>query len=271
MLCARCQAPLPPSRSKCPLCGMWNFGDEGLKADALMSLSDVKASDVQRYETGICDPIFGKDAATGKCGIPTISVTLLGGSPGAGKSRVSLQIADALANITQRDTLLLPNEMSGPEIKLYADAMGLKFTDRIRIPSTFAGASAILGVGFLDLVKKLNPGCVILDSLSKATTDERERVHICNELKRASVLVKAPVIIIDHITKEGDFAGVMTLQHDVDNVVTLIRLDDQFRELCTWKNRFMNGPTPYRYYMRTCDAGLVHDAQYQALMDQKSA
>ena len=80
---------------------------------------------------------------------------------------------------------------------------------------------------------------------------------MCKLLKQYAVQLLAPAIIICHVTKSNDIAGLMTLQHAVDSLMTLFPDQDSgLRSLQVLKNRF--GPAYINTFFDMTAAGLVY-------------
>lgn len=244
--CSRCDYRFDASRSQCPSCKQWNVPEGATAAaqgDQTVLLSEVTGDDVARYETGPWDICFGG-------GIVTTSTTLIGGTPGAGKSTLSLQLADAIARTTKREILYVGTEESAKEIKARADRLRLKNQPLIRVFPM--GSNADMGAVFL----ARKPSAIILDSLPGLTPDQDMAVELCKRLKDYAVTLTAPVLIIDHVTKQDDFAGLMSLQHAVDTLLTLYPTHQgEKRELTTLKNR--HGPANISTNLEMTPGGLI--------------
>lgn len=233
--CLRCEFRFDESRAQCPSCFMWNPPKVTLlngNSDQTVLLSEVSPNPIARIETGPWDTCFGTDTTTGKSGIVTTSVTLIGGAPGAGKSTMSLQLADQVAENTNREIIYVGSEESPEQIRDRATRLQLKRPHLIRLHPM--GSSVDLG----NILLKRKPSAIILDSLPGLTSDPEMAVELCKRFKDYSVELNAPTIIIDHVTKDGDLAGLMALQHAVDTLLTLFPVDGAMRELETVKNRF---------------------------------
>jgi len=74
-------------------------------------------------------------------------------------------------------------------------------------------------------------------------------------LKEYSVELNSPSIVIDHITKQGDFAGLEALQHAVDCTM-MFEVYDNIRVLETQKNR--SGPAFVQVHFEMTERGLVY-------------
>jgi predicted ATP-dependent serine protease len=177
----------------------------------------------------------------GKNGIVTTGITLIGGIAGAGKSTLSLAMADAIAESLQREVLYIAAEEDEEAIKDRAGRIGVKNLDKIRVLSTLVGMQAL---GELEgLLDRFNPGAVFLDSVTGLMDKDLEgAVSICKSLKRITVRRKAPTIVIDQATKQDDFAGLYKLQHTVDTTMILSEREEfvprKVSTLQVIKNRF---------------------------------
>jgi DNA repair protein RadA/Sms len=213
MQCQACQKKLPPDRLKCPHCGEWQGAKKDDKRnDGSILLSDVVSSDIDRLQTGPWDECWGTDYNTGKQGIARCSTTLLSGSPGAGKSTLILQIADAAVKETKEESLYLAGEEPLEQIKARADRLGIKWRNRIRMLSLMTGEG-----NAEDLIAQYKPGFVIVDSLTSiAGTDQEKAVTVAKAIKVFSMRYRVAAIMTCQVTKSGDFAGLEKLQHEVD-------------------------------------------------------
>jgi len=95
-------------------------------------------------------------------------------------------------------------------------------------------------IGQIILARK--PCLVVIDSLSKLVkNDPANAVEICARFKDYATELECPFLIIDHVTKDGDFAGFEDLQHEVDCTMMYTVYDDGVRQLQTIKNRAGQG------------------------------
>ena len=258
--CKRCEYRYPDSRSQCPSCGQFNFPGISTKGeeDTTILLSNVarKPQGLDRLQTGPWDHTFGGgdtrviDGATHvtMTGIATTSTILLGGTPGAGKSTLCLQLAAAIAG-PYGEVLYIGTEETEEQILDRADRLGIGNTDKIRLFPM--GSSADLG----SVLTNRAPKAIMVDSLPGLIQDTDLAVEFCKRMKEYCAKIKAPAIIIDHVNKEGDFAGLMALQHEVDTLMVMRCIDKVTRELSPIKNRF--GPTDRSVLLDMTAQGLV--------------
>ncbi len=236
MNCLRCHFPLEPNSIQCPKCKSLWTGTHKSNAIApdCVRLSEIESSEIDRLQTGPWDPVWGG-------GIVPNTVTLLGGSPGAGKSTLTLQLADGLADpedqLLENPVLYIGCEEGLGQIKARASRIGLKNQEQIALLSTFGDND------IASKIERICPSAIILDSLSAyvglGPSHDAESISVVTMLKEYAETEEAPVIIIDHVTKELQFAGLMMLQHLVDTTITLFphEKDDKYRNLRTIKNR----------------------------------
>lgn len=244
--CWRCDAPFAEHKERCPSCRAWRKrGISSLSGedDQTILLDDVAAAELERISVGHADAIFGG-------GLTIASTNLIGGEPGAGKSTLALQLCDIISSKAQRETIYISAEERSQEVKSRATRLQLKNTKLIRLYPI--GATASLG----DIIVARKPACVIVDSLPGLTDDPEEAVRFCKRLKELCVESLAPAIIIDHVTKQDDIAGLMALQHAVDAIATLFCTGDgEEREMTVRKNR--NGPANHSIYWEMTASGLI--------------
>jgi len=251
MSCSRCGTIFDDAKAQCPSCRKWHVKatadiyDDGAD-DGTMTLDNVRSSEVDRIHVGEYDYCFGG-------GVVKTSVTIIGGTPGAGKSTMLLTLANRFAVETQKETLYIGAEQAVDEIKMLADRLKLSHAKLIRVLPAMSGVSDLPGI-----LQRRKPGAIILDSLQGLVgEDDASSVYMCKLLKQYAVQLLAPAIIICHVTKSNDIAGLMTLQHAVDSLMTLFPDQDSgLRSLQVLKNRF--GPAYINTFFDMTAAGLVY-------------
>jgi DNA repair protein RadA/Sms len=250
--CRRCSANFSADKMQCPSCSFWNtVVITSPDDDKTILLSEATAAVVKRISTGPWDACWGfhvDDDGMRFEGTVTSSVTLLGGVPGAGKSTLALQLANTIADTTQREVLYISAEESNAEIRARAKRLKLQNLDKIRLIPI--GVSVELG----GIMMHRKPVALIADSLPKIAPDPADAVIFCEKLKGYAIELECPVIIIDHVTKEEELAGLMALQHAVDTTLLFTVYEDGVRELKTIKNR--NGPSGTRVFLNMTETGL---------------
>lgn len=245
--CSTCNTKLPPDRMKCPNCGQWQGKQNQSAEDDTIVLSQVKR------KTGglkrIPSSLFGGVAGAG--GFAIGCTYLFAGEPGAGKSTSCLQLLAECSN--ERECLYLCAEEIEEQVQAVAERLDLKNQDRIRlIPmgSRYPLQSAI---------EKYRPLIVILDSLPKIVPQLDQQPKAAAQLKTWARQHAFVGIVINHVTKESDQAGLQDLEHEVDATMTLYTKTDEptdpRRILRSHKNR--TGPTELRNLLMT-EQGLIY-------------
>ena len=227
----------------CPACGTWQWdttpADEG---DGSVLLEDIISSDVDRAETGPWDICFGKadsDDDSGVAGIVRGSTNIIGGSPGAGKSTLFLQIAAGVILRYQLPVLYLSAEEQLPQIKARAQRMKVNSNRLLRFIDLRKGSSD-LGT----ILNKYKFGLLILDSIKALADTDEGAIEVCKVVKEFATIQHAPALLSQHVTKDMALAGLMSLQHEVDATLTFFPDTDRIGEdgeavrvLETQKNR----------------------------------
>jgi DNA repair protein RadA/Sms len=250
-ICQNCGAAYRRWQGKCDSCGEWNtIVEEGSERPrmpgraprkgrlfALESLTG-EAHDAPRLASGLAE----FDRVTGG-GFVAGSVLLLGGDPGIGKSTLLIQVAAALARERHR-AAYISGEEAVAQVRLRAERLGLAQSQ-----VELAAETAIEDI-VATLSEGRTPELVIIDSIQTMWTDMVESAPGTVTQVRASAqaLIRfakrsgAAVILVGHVTKDGQIAGPRVVEHMVDAVLSFEgEGSQQFRILRAVKNRF--GPT----------------------------
>jgi DNA repair protein RadA/Sms len=206
---------------------------------------------VARTLTGIAE----FDRVTGG-GFVAGSALLVGGDPGIGKSTILIQAAAALARAGGRVIYISGEEAIG-QIRLRAERLGLRDA-----PVELASETHVE-----DILATLQVGppvdLVVIDSIQTLWTDLAESAPGTVTQVRASsqALIRyakttgAAVVLVGHVTKDGQIAGPKVVEHMVDAVLYFEgETGHQFRVLRAVKNRF--GPSSEIGVFEMTDAGL---------------
>ncbi len=249
-VCQNCGYETAGYLGKCPECGSWGSFVEELskpissvkETDAIfdtvspMKLDEIEMNSEIRMSTNISefDRVLGGGIVQG-------SLILIAGDPGIGKSTILLQTSGELSEGGKK-ILYISAEESASQIKLRAQRLGVKSDNLYIYPQTN-----------LELVKKhieeMNPDLVIVDSIqaiytsliqSSAGSVSQIR-ECCNILMHIAKSRNVSIIIIGHVTKEGNIAGPKVLEHMVDTVIQFEGdKTKSYRILRSIKNRFGN-------------------------------
>jgi DNA repair protein RadA/Sms len=269
--CERCKTIFPAEKALCPSCKLWHLkpgagsGSATGKpltqdTDQTVKLSDVQGEADRRYlftgDMKWLNTVLGT-------GLVTNSTVLFGGDPGAGKSSLSIQMAVALAlAVPDRPGTNESSEVlyiGAEETALATKARAIRFglTEHLHKVRMYPlGATADIGA----IIMLRKPKAVFLDSLPKFTKDPIEAVELCAIFKELAVAIEAPFIVIDQVTKSGDFAGLKKLEHEVDTCAIMSPVDDsrdnEMREITVTKNR--NGVANFITRVRMTGTGIVY-------------
>ncbi|NCD10319.1 MAG: DNA repair protein RadA [Negativicutes bacterium] len=232
---------------KCPECGQWDSMVEEVaapesKASFLSvkenpqpkTLDSVSIGELQRMETGIreFDRVLGGGIVPG-------SLVLLGGDPGIGKSTIVL---DASMKFSKKGikVLYVSGEESEGQTAMRAKRLGDSGSGLLIMTAT--DLSVILAQA-----QEVKPAILVIDSIQTMYNAEFEtaagsvgQVRECTaKLLRFAKSTGIAVLIIGHVTKEGNIAGPRLLEHMVDVVLQFEgERSYSFRVLRALKNRF---------------------------------
>jgi DNA repair protein RadA/Sms len=255
-VCSQCGNESPKWHGRCPGCGEWNTmveervpdgpgvgGGSGggsslsrrsAKAARPVTLSDVEAPALARYETGIgeLDRVLGGGIVPG-------SLVLIGGAPGIGKSTIT---GGALGNLAAagRKVLYVSGEESAAQVRLRAERLG---EHALRVPIV---AETDLETVVATLEKERPEVCVVdsvqtlyASGMTGAPGSVGQVREVAGTLMRVAKERDVAVILVGHVTKEGALAGPRVLEHLVDCVLQFEgERERTYRTLRALKNRF---------------------------------
>src|SRR6266540_1229906 len=251
-VCQNCGAVYGRWQGKCDACGEWNtIAEESAAAERpmpghsarkgrLFALEPLagQTHDAPRLASGLGE----LDRVTGG-GFVRGSVLLVGGDPGIGKSTLLIQAAASLARLGHR-AVYISGEEAVAQIRLRAERLGLGDA-----PVELAAETLIE-----DIIATLSEGSisrlVVVDSIQTMWTGTVESAPgtVTQVRGAAQALIRfakrsgAAVILVGHVTKDGQIAGPRVVEHMVDAVLSFEGDGaHQFRILRAVKNRF--GPT----------------------------
>jgi DNA repair protein RadA/Sms len=197
-------------------------------------------------------------------GLVAGSAVLIGGDPGIGKSTLLLQ---AMAATSRRgaSAIYISGEESIAQVRLRARRLGLS-----EAAVSLGAATALRDI--LTTLEEQRPRVVVIDSIQTMYVDTLEsapgtvaQVRACaQELIRFAKRRGAALLLVGHVTKEGQIAGPRVLEHMVDTVLYFEgERGHQFRILRAVKNRF--GGTDEIGVFEMTDAGLAEVANPSSL------
>lgn len=249
-VCQSCGTVHGKWAGRCDACGEWNTLVEEITAQnerpshkrrksRSIDFVDLggESRDVPRLKTGIDE----LDRVTGG-GLVAGSALLVGGDPGIGKSTLLLQAVGRLAKSGVK-TAYVSGEESVDQVRRRAKRLGLADN-----PVSLAAETSLGPI--IDGLMAEKPDVVIIDSIQTLWSDQLgaapgtvAQVRACaQELTRFAKKRGTCVIIVGHVTKDGQIAGPRVVEHMVDAVLYFEGdRAHQFRILRAHKNRF--GPT----------------------------
>jgi DNA repair protein RadA/Sms len=244
--CTACGASHKKWQGRCEACGAWNTvseeaplssGPKSLGARGrTIPLTDLATEEdpPARASSGIdeLDRVLGG-------GLVAASAILVGGDPGIGKSTLLLQAAASFAR-TGLKILYISGEEAAAQVRMRAQRLGLQ--------------DAPVGLGaetnLRDILTTLDterPALAIIDSIQTMWLDTVEAAPgsvsqvraAAHELVTFAKKRGVAVILVGHVTKDGQIAGPRVVEHMVDTVLYFEgERGHQFRILRAVKNRF---------------------------------
>jgi DNA repair protein RadA/Sms len=244
--CTACGAAHAKWAGRCDACGAWNSIVEEAPLSAApkslgakgrtIALSGLSTEDTPppRASSGMeeLDRVLGG-------GLVPASAILVGGDPGIGKSTLLLQAAASFARAGHK-SLYISGEEAAAQIRMRAQRLGL------------SDAPVILGAetNLRDILTTLDaerPALAVIDSIQTMWLDSVESAPgsvsqvraAAHELVTFAKRRGVAVILVGHVTKDGQIAGPRVVEHMVDTVLYFEgERGHQFRILRAVKNRF---------------------------------
>lgn len=276
-VCQNCGTHAPKWRGQCSGCNEWNTLVEeviyqekkGVARRTFVDQQSKKPVPITEVDSEDAERIPLPDQELNRVlggGLVPGSVTLIGGDPGIGKSTLLLQLG---LNYKAK-TLYVSGEESGNQIKMRAERIG-KLHDKLLL-LTDTSLERVM-----QRIDEVEPELVIIDSIQTLQSPEIDSVpgsvaqirECTGELIQFAKETETPVILIGHITKEGNIAGPKVMEHMVD-VVLQFEGDRQhlYRLLRSSKNRFGSTNELGIYEMQGSGLIEVHDPS-QVLLNQR--
>ncbi len=250
--CQHCGLTTPKWMGKCTNCGTWDSLIElnehqqdvvkktkksSSKTSQTICINDIKEEEIFRFSSKDIelDNVLGGGIVPG-------SLTLIGGSPGVGKSTLLLKVGGDIAS-SNKNVLYVTGEESAGQIKLRANRLNAN-NDNLYLLSEIRLQKVLEELLYRDY------DFLIIDSIQTLYSEDITSApgsvtqvrQITFELMRIAKERDIAIFIIGHITKEGSIAGPRVLEHMVDTVLYFEGDSSQeLRILRGFKNRF--GPT----------------------------
>lgn len=264
-ICQECAYESPKWLGKCPSCQMWNTMLEELinveknirrgltltNTAVPQAINNIKTEDEPRIATGIkeLNRVLGGGIVPG-------SLILVGGDPGIGKSTLLLQSSQSLSAIGHK-VLYVSGEESVKQTKIRADRLGINSENLYVLTETQLEQIE-------SHIEKEDPIIVVIDSIqtmydsqiSSAPGSVSQVKECTSHLMRIAKSKGIAIVIVGHVTKQGEIAGPRLLEHMVDTVLYFEgERHNTYRILRAVKNRF--GSTNEIGIFEMKDSGLV--------------
>ncbi|MGB0867374.1 MAG: DNA repair protein RadA [Granulosicoccaceae bacterium] len=250
--CTACGGQSNKWAGQCPDCNAWNTLEESVatpapanpkaaarhagyagQASKIERLADVAVSSTTRLPTGNTelDRVLGGGLVPG-------SVTLIGGDPGVGKSTLLVQVLAAMT--TDTGSLYVTGEESLQQVKLRAERLSLQADNMQLLAET--GVERIVSIG-----REKHFPIMVIDSIQTIYSDQLQAApgSVSQVRESAAQLVRfakqtgVALLIVGHVTKDGQLAGPRVLEHMVDTVLYFEgEAGSRLRMIRSVKNRF---------------------------------
>ncbi|WP_375690333.1 DNA repair protein RadA [Pseudooceanicola sp. LIPI14-2-Ac024] len=273
--CNECGAVHSKWSGQCDACGAWNSiveekplsaapaskGALGAQRGRAITLTDLSTREapLPRTQSGLgeLDRVLGG-------GLVPASAILVGGDPGIGKSTLLLQAAGHFASRGLK-TFYISGEEAAAQVRMRAERLGLS-----QAPVQLASETVLRDI--LTTLDAERPDLVIVDSIQTMWSDSVDSAPgsvsqvraAAHELTAFAKRRGSAVILVGHVTKEGQIAGPRVVEHMVDTVLYFEgERGHQFRILRAVKNRF--GPADEIGVFEMTGSGLSEVANPSAL------
>lgn len=250
-VCQSCGSIQPKWMGQCPDCQGWNTLEQEASSAAtpfaskhnlrgggrrieLASLSS-EIEPAPRRATGMAE----FDRVLGGGLVPGCAV-LIGGDPGIGKSTILLQAAARIAS-NGGSVVYISGEEAIDQVRLRAERLGVSES-----PVELGSATAVRDI-LTTLESRPAPTLLVIDSIQTLYSDQLEAAPgtvsqvraAAHELIRYAKTSGASLVLVGHVTKDGQIAGPRVLEHMVDTVLYFEgERSHAFRILRAVKNRF---------------------------------
>ncbi|MDX1765755.1 MAG: DNA repair protein RadA [Candidatus Saccharimonadales bacterium] len=227
-ICQSCGSAHPKWAGRCEVCGEWNSLTENVvavtgrmtkaKTQVLkpQKLIDVKPlAQKNRLITGIDDV----DVVLGGGIIPG-SINLITGEPGIGKSTLIMQIANNISK--DKSVLYVSGEESADQIRMRAQRLDAESRTIDIVTSTSTDdVAATVSSGQYELVIVDSIQTMATDLIASSPGSVSQITNSTQLLITAAKESKTALLVVGHVTKQGNIAGPKLLEHLVDVVLNL--------------------------------------------------
>lgn len=266
--CSACGAQASQWMGQCPHCREWNTLEEvqtgalnkertrtGRYEDKAIILSEADDSAFSPFTSGL----KGLDRILGHGLVPGSSI-LVGGEPGIGKSTLLLQVCGSVAD-SGKKVLYASGEESLPQIKARAERLKALSPNLLALSSTRVE-------DVLDSLESDPPALLIADSVQTMASSDAEGLPgnvsqvkaVATALTETCRKIGTCLVLVGHVTKDGNLAGPRMLEHMVDTVISIEGDRRQmFRLLRVFKNRFGPNEELLVFHMQSKGLELVDD------------
>ena len=273
--CSLCGAQSTKWHGKCPSCQEWNCleitkvntknrggintSKEFNTINLPIPLAEVSDQNHKPFASGIeaLDRVLGAGFVPG-------ATVLVGGEPGIGKSTLLLQVAGLVA-ASGRRVLYVSGEESLPQIKGRGERLGALHNNLLAMATTCVED---LHTIFTVNEENILPELLIVDSVQTLSSVEADGLpgNVSQVRAVATYLLEqcrvfgVSLVLVGHVTKEGNLAGPRLLEHMVDTVISLEGDRRQmFRLLRVFKNRFGPNEELLVFHMAQCGMEIIAD------------
>lgn len=276
-VCSNCGAQALKWQGQCPRCGEWNTLEQKVVSHSAarmrvkiesgipVTLKDIPMESAEARTTGFkaLDNVLGKGFVPG-------GAVLLGGEPGIGKSTLLLQLA-AMQSSLGNKSVYLSGEESLAQIRGRAERLGLLDTGLLVVASTSSEEAVELIEGHG------KPDLIIIDSVQTLSSPRAEGIPgsvsqvraVSSDLVEAAKRGSTTLVLVGHVTKDGQIAGPKLLEHMVD---TVLYLEGDRRHMTrimrVLKNRYGPSDELVVFTMREAGMEIVEDPSTLFLGDR---